>query len=85
MQADESPYKILLDTLQTEDTKVSLHILNSKNNVKFKLEIFALKVKKSQVMCNTFLSLLQCVLNWENSENRTDVLVCSFAGKYSQT
>ena len=44
MQADDSPYKILLDTVVTEATKVSMHILNIKNNVKFKLEVTALEV-----------------------------------------
>ena len=44
MQADDSPYKILLDTLNAEQTKVSMHILNVKSNVKFKLEITALEV-----------------------------------------
>ena len=45
MQADVSPYKILLDTVDAEPSEVAMHILNVKNNVKFRLEITALEVK----------------------------------------
>ena len=51
MQADDSPYKILLDTVVTEATKVSMHILNIKNNVKFKLEVTALGVCYISLHC----------------------------------
>ncbi len=46
MQADDTPYKVLLETVSIEPTKVSMHVLNTKNNVKLNLELGALQVRK---------------------------------------
>lgn len=62
MQADDSPYKILMETINAEPSKVSMHIVNVKNSVKFKLEIVALEVSFIRALFVLQLFVLESIM-----------------------
>ena len=52
MQQGQSPYVVLMESLQVQATSLSVQIINTKNNVRLLMQLFGLEKNTARVKIN---------------------------------